>query len=471
MKLHLRPNLALKQTLAPQLIQSLKMLQMPVLKLEQTIRHELEINPLLEEIEELTVEQEVPEEREAEFEVAADQKSTETTDDWDSYNSFDDEEGYKVRESHEDKEDWIEGTATKQVSLYDHLLEQLKLLRLSDEEQLIGEYVIGNISPEGYLSISVNEMAAELSVESAKIEEVLLRIQRFDPIGVGSRDLRESLLVQMREKGLEGSLAWQIVDEHIHDLDKKSVLQLSRLVNATAERVEAAMGIIRGLAPTPALGRFDPGASPVVPDLVVERVGEEFVVFHNDHYVPRLRINSMYRDLGRRGTSSSQDTKEYVKSKLDQARWLINAIEQRRQTMIRVMTAVVDRQRDFFEKGEAFLKPLIMEEIAQEVGMNVATISRVSNGKYVQTPLGVFEIKYFFNAGISSAEGEDVSKMSVKRRLEEIIKAESPERPLSDQEIFQILNKEGIQLARRTVTKYREELKIPSARMRKRVTA
>jgi RNA polymerase sigma-54 factor len=470
MKLHLRPNLALKQTLAPQLIQSLKMLQMPVLKLEQTIRHELEINPLLEEIEELTVEQEAPE-REAEFEVAASTtESEDSTQNWDDYNSFDSEEGYKVSDSHEGKEDWIEGTASKQISLYDHLFEQLKLLRLSEDQQLIGEYIIGNISPEGYLSISTPEMASELSVETGKIEEVLQLIQRFDPIGVGSRDLRESLLIQLREKGLTDTLAWQIVDEHIHDLDKKSFLQLSRTLSTTPERVEAAMGIIRSLAPTPALGRFDPGATPVVPDLVVERVGEDFIVYHNDQYIPRLRINSVYRDLGRRNATANQDTKEYVKSKLEQARWLINAIEQRRQTMIRVMTAVVERQRDFFEKGEAFLKPLIMEEIAQVVEMNVATISRVSNGKYVQTPLGVFEIKYFFNAGISSAEGEDVSKSSVKRRLEEIIKSEAPERPLSDQEIFQLLNKEGIQLARRTVTKYREELKIPPARMRKRVT-
>ncbi len=472
MKLHLRPNLALKQTLAPQLIQSLKMLQMPVLKLEQTIRHELEINPLLEEIEELTVEQEVPEEREAEFDVTSNTASTEEpAQNWDDYNSFDSEEGYKVTDSHEGKEDWLEGTASKPVSLYDHLFEQLKLLRLSEDQQLIGEYIIGNISPEGYLAISVPEMAAELSVEAAKIEDVLHLIQRFDPIGVGSRDLRESLLIQLREKGLTDTLAWQIVDEHIHDLDKKSFLQLSRTLSTTPERVEAAMGIIRSLAPTPALGRFDPGATPVVPDLVVERVGEDFIVYHNDQYIPRLRINSVYRDLGRRNATANQDTKEYVKSKLEQARWLINAIEQRRQTMIRVMTAIVERQRDFFEKGEAFLKPLIMEEIAQVVEMNVATISRVSNGKYVQTPLGVFEIKYFFNAGISSTEGEDVSKSSVKRRLEEIIKSESPERPLSDQEIFQLLNKEGIQLARRTVTKYREELKIPPARMRKRVTA
>lgn len=468
MKLELQ--LRLQQVLAPQLIQSLKMLQMPVLKLEQTIRQELSTNPLLEEVDELETDQELSEE-ESEFDVTETKQEEDSGDgiDWDQY-LFDDEEGYKVREPRETRDERFEGTASQTTNLYTHLNQQLSLLKLSEEEHIIGEYIIGNISPDGYLSISVPEMAKELSLESSKIEKVLAMIQRFDPLGVGAQDLREALLIQLKEKGLENSLAYRIVNEHIHELDRKSILQIAKLTGVSVEKAQQAMNVIKGLSPTPAYGRFEPAALPVVPDLIVERFGDEYVVFHNDRYVPRLRINSSYKDLIRRGNSSSKDTKQYIRQKLEQARWLLNAINQRRTTMIRVMEAIIDKQRDFFDQGPAFLKPLIMEEIAQKVEMNVATISRVSNSKYVQTPSGVYEIKYFFNAGIAKSDGEDVSKRSVKQRIEEIIKAEPPDKPLSDQEIYRMLNSEGIRLARRTVTKYREELKIQPARLRKRVT-
>ncbi|HWR82227.1 MAG TPA: RNA polymerase factor sigma-54 [Candidatus Deferrimicrobium sp.] len=467
MKLGLQ--LRLQQTLAPQLIQSLKMLQMPILKLEQTIRQELSINPLLEEVEELEVDQE---ERDlnAELDVPdPNQEATDSTVDWDDYLS-NDEEGYKVREQRETREERGEGTASAATTLYQHLLDQLSLLKLSEEEEVIAEYIIGNISPDGYLMISVPEMAEELSLSVEKIEAVLVMVQRFDPTGVGARDLRESLLIQMKERALEGSLAWRIVDEHIHDLDRKSLLQIARLMGVPVEKAQQAMAVIKSLSPTPAHGRFAAAATPVVPDLMVERFGEEYGVYHNDRYVPRLRINAGYRALMKRGDQTAKDTRDYIRQKLEQARWLLNSINQRRATMIRVMEAIIDKQREFFDHGPAFLKPLIMEDIAQAVGMNVATISRVSNGKYVQTPYGVYEIKYFFNSGIAQEDGGEMSKRSVKQRIEEIIKSESLERPLSDQEVFELLSKEGIRMARRTVTKYREELKIPSARLRKRVT-
>lgn len=464
MKLGLQQKLT--TTLAPQLIQSLKMLQMPVLKLEQTIRQQLATNPLLEEVEELETDADSPE-TELDMNEASQEKNE--YDDWEEY-FFDEDEGYKVREMKEQREDRFESIGVHSTNLYDHLHEQLSLLKLSEEEHLIGEYIIGNISPEGYLAISVPEMAAELNLESAKIEKVLEMIQRFDPTGVGARGLKESLLIQLRDKGLENTLAARIVEEHIHELDKKSILQISKLMSVPLEKAQQAMNLIKSLSPTPTHGRFDVGAMPIVPDLVVERVGNEYVVYHNDHYLPKLRINSGYKELMKRGNKSPKDTKQYVKEKLEQARWLLNSINQRRSTMIKVMEAIIEKQPEFFDKGPAFLKPMIMEDIAQAVEMNVATISRVSNSKYVQTPFGVFEIKFFFNSGISKADGEDMSKRSVKQRIEEIIKAEPPEKPFSDQEIYKRLNAEGIMLARRTVTKYREELKIPSARLRKRVT-
>ncbi len=465
MKLGLGLNVQLRQTLAPQLIQSLKMLQMPVLKLEQTIRMELATNPLLEEIEELEAEQETSEE-----ESPAEKESEETESvEWEEY-LFDDEEGYKVREQREEVEERFEGTASQQSNLYQHLIEQLSFLKLTEEDHLIGEYIIGNIAPDGYLTISVPEMATELSIESVKIENVLMMIQRFDPLGVGSRNLRESLLIQLQEKSLEHTLAYRIVDEHINELDRKSILQVAKLMGVPQEKAQQAMNIIKGLSPTPAHGRFDAAAMPVVPDLIIERFGDEYMVLHNDTYVPRLRINNNYRNLVKRGSKSSTETKKYIKQKLEQARWLLNSINQRRSTMIRVMDAIIQKQMGFFEQGPAFLRPLIMEDIAREVDMNVATISRVSNSKYVQTPFGVYEIKYFFNSGISKDNGEDMSKRSVKQRIQEIMKAEPPDKPFSDQEIFRRLNDEGIRLARRTVTKYREEMKIQPARLRKRVT-
>ncbi len=466
MKLHLQ--LRQSQTLAPQLIQSLKMLQMPALRLEQTIRLELATNPMLEEIEEL--EADTNDDEEAEFEVAEDEKDKESDDsvDWEEF-LFDDDDGYKIRETREQREEILEGSAAQTNNLYHHLTEQLHLLKLTEQEQLIGEYIIGNISPDGYLGISVEEMGVELNIPNENIAEVLEMIKRFDPSGIGARNLRESLMIQFRDKGMEGTLAYRIVDEHISDLERKSILQLSKLMGAQEERIQVALEEIKSLSPAPAHGRFNQGAMPIVPDLIVERIGDEYVVFHNNSHMPRLRINSSYKQLVKRGNSSSEDTKSYIKQKLEQARWLLNAINQRRTTMIRVMQSIIERQSEFFEKGPAFLKPLIMEDIAQMVDMNVATISRVANSKYVQTPLGVYEIKHFFNSGITREDGTDMSKRSVKQRIREIIEAEPAAKPLSDQEIFRRLNEEGIKLARRTVTKYREELKIPSARLRKRV--
>jgi RNA polymerase sigma-54 factor len=239
------------------------------------------------------------------------------------------------------------------------------------------------------------------------------------------------------------------------------------MTSSTPERIASALEIIKGLSPRPAQGRFTKAAAAVVPDLIVEKLDDGYVVFHNDKNLPRLRINQSYKSLIKRGNKTPETTKNYVREKLEQARWLINAINQRRSTMINVMEAIVEEQMEFFEHGEEHLKPLTMEQIADKVGMNVATISRVANGKYVQTPLGVFEIKFFFNTGVATADGDDLSKRVVKSRIEAIVVGETTTSPLSDQEIADVLKRDGITLARRTVTKYREEIGIKSARFRK----
>jgi RNA polymerase sigma-54 factor len=463
MKLDLQ--MKLKQTLAPQLIQSLRLLQMPILKLEQVIRQELSTNPLLEEVETTEETEETATLSDGEEELQPDPQLDKI--DWDDY--LGDENELPFREEKEEEEKRWEKIPVLERTLYDHLTEQLHLSKLDKEEIEIGEYIIGNIDPSGYLVCSTEEIASALDVLPEKVSKVLSIIQTFDPSGVGARDLRESLLIQFKTKGFEDTLAYRIVRDHLHELEKKSLSQLSRLLGTSFEEVQKAMDFIKTLNPKPAMGRFAPSATPVLPDLIVEKIGDEFVVFHNDRNIPRLRISPAYREILKKDSADSQETKTYIKGKLEQARWLLNSINQRRSTMIKVMEKIVEEQKDFFEHGSSFLKPLTMETIAEKVGMNVATISRVSNSKYVQTPQGVFEIRYFFNSGVPKENGEELSKRNVKKIIEELIKNENPATPLSDQELFSLLKNEGINIARRTVSKYREELKILPARFRKRI--
>lgn len=471
MKLGLQ--LKLKQTLAPQLIQSLKMLQMPVLKLEQVLRHELSINPLLEE-EEILEPQTKDDDYESNdktldsSEPDLDPQMTKGDMDWEYYLG-DEAEDYVFKRIREKREEWQTNTPALEQSLYEHLLEQLSFLKLTEEEFNIGEFIIGNVNESGFLSCSVAEIAEMLTVEEEKVEKILEKIQLFDPPGVAARNLKESLQIQLREKGLENTLAWKIIDLYFAELDRKSPLQLAKALNVPIERINEAMNKIKSLSPWPASGKFVTPASAVTPDLIVDKIEGEYIVYHNDKSVPRLRINASYKDLLGRNKNTPQDTKKYVREKLEQARWLLNAINQRRTTMINVMNSIIEKQREFFDRGPDYLKPMIMEDIAQAVSMNVATISRVSNGKYVQTPQGVYEIKYFFNSGLKKDNGESMTKMRVKQRIEELINAEDRDKPLSDQEIHRKLNEEGIKIARRTVTKYREELKIQPARFRKMV--
>ena len=463
MKLEMQMKLQMK--LAPQLIQSLKLLQMPLLKLEQLIRHELSTNPLLEETEASEEQDEVMSTSVDEGEESSDPQLDKIN--WEDY--LRDEGDFYPRREKEAGEETLEKTPVSEKNLCEYLMDQLHLSRVSKEETQIGEYIIGNIDENGYLVCSTEEITGAIDTSPEKVSKILSLIQTFDPVGVGACDLRESLLIQLKEKGFEDSLAYRIVRDHLNDLEKKSFTQLSKTLGVNFEEVQAAMDFIKTLNPRPAMGRFTRPATPVVPDLIVEKIGDEFVVFHNDKNVPRLRINHTYRQLLKKGSMQSGETKTYLVGKLEKARWLLNAINQRRSTMIKVMEKIVEEQKEFFEHGPSKLKPLIMEAIAERVEMNVATICRVANGKYVQTPQGIFEIKYFFNRGVPKENGEELSNRHVKQLIFDLIKKEDPASPLSDQQLFAHLKKEGINIARRTVSKYREELKIMSARFRKRI--
>jgi len=459
----LRPEL----TVRPDLIQSLKLLMEPILNLEQVIRQNLAENPLLEEVEEVPEETNEPEFREPERQKEEDAGKINKID-WQEFFGEDNEwASGSYKDFSENNEDKPEQLQSVEKNLYGHLFDQLGFMRLSPEEMEIGAYIIGNIDDSGFLTCDVKAMADELQKSPELIQKVLDMIKAFDPAGVASRDLRECLLAQLQEQGLKDTLAWELVDRHLYVLDKKSPLQLAKMTNSMPERVNSALEVIKGLSPRPAQGRFTKAAAAVMPDLIVEKSDDGYFVYHNDRNLPRLRINQSYKSLIKRGNKTPETTKNYVREKLEQARWLINAINQRRSTMINVMEAIVEEQMDFFDHGEDSLKPLTMEQIADKVGMNVATISRVANGKYVQTPQGVYEIKFFFNTGVSTDDGEDLSKRVVKNKIEAIIGKESAASPLSDQEIAELLKKDGVNLARRTVTKYREEMGIKSARFRK----
>lgn len=470
--LRLVPQLGLRQSLTvrPDLIQSLKLLMEPILTLEQTLHQRLSDNPLLEEVEQTESVNDLVEEQNKEPE-RKDEKNLDKID-WQEFLGEDHEYNFcgNYRDfSRKSEDEYIETITVAEKSLYDHLLEQLGFAKTSDSQREIGGYIIGNIDESGFLRVSVGDMAEELKIEPEKINDVLTIITRFDPVGVGSINLRECLLAQLTEQGLEDSLAWIIVDNHLDGLEKKSQMQLSKILGTSPERTQVAMDVIRSLSPTPATGEFIKPAVVIVPDLIIEKISNEYIVLHNDRNLPHLRINQSYKSLIKRGNNSSDSTKKYVREKLEQARWLINAINQRRNTMLNVMNAIVEEQQNFFEHGESHLKPLTMEQIADKVGMNVATISRVANGKYVQTPMGMYEIKYFFNTGVSTDNGEDMPKRVVKTKIADIIKNENPAIPYSDQEIAKLLENKGIKLARRTVTKYREELSVKAARYRKQI--
>ncbi len=482
----------LQQKLAPQLIQSLRLLQMPTLELAELIQQELEINPLLE-IEEdtsLDLEQEEPEAEpddeteyedrdeapieELEFEEAnLDTLDTDIFDeqDWDHYLN---EAGYaSPREEFESIED-RHNDRTTQRTLRDSLLEQVAVTDLSPGDRIIAEYLICNIDEDGFLGCSTGEIADEIAVNRDKVERVLDIIQTFDPIGVGARNLQECLLIQLKEKNITNGLVTKVVRSHLDDWINRRFSQISLALDTDVDDIRFVEEILASLNPKP---NIEPeptlNLNHVIPDLEVQKIDDEYVVSLTDRTLPELRINPVYSTLlGQSDKSGRNDpklrkTKQFVVEKLNSARWFINAIHQRRTTMLKVMRCIVENQVEFFERGPGFLKPMVLQEVADKVRMHISTISRVSNGKYVQTPHGVYELRYFFDGGLRRCDNVDISARSVKEKIAMFIRDEDVQNPLSDQHISDMLREEGINIARRTVAKYRGQLNISSARLRK----
>jgi RNA polymerase sigma-54 factor len=338
----------------------------------------------------------------------------------------------------------------------------------NDYERAIGEFIIGSINEDGFLEISDEEIAKNLDIPVEDVSSMVKIIQEFDPPGIAAHNLQESLLIQLKEREAEDSIAWKIISGFYNELTNRKFAEIMRALSISEEKLKEAIEIISALTPKPGASFNPSGNTSVVPDIIVEKIEGKYVVMLNDWSIPHLTINSGYRKLLNRGADTPPETKKYLVDKLNSAKWFINSIEQRRSTIMKVATAIVERQSDFLDKGLSYLKPLTLQDIAESIGIAVSTVQRVTSGKYIQTPKGVLELKYFFGQRISSSDGtEDVSSKSVKEKLKEIIEKEDPKKPLSDQIIAETLNKMGISISRRAIAKYRDELHIPSARLRK----
>jgi RNA polymerase sigma-54 factor len=356
---------------------------------------------------------------------------------------------------------------TSTSSLSDHLDWQLNLIEVPDELRTVTDYIVGNINEDGYLQTSVEEISLALSTDEKDILRALILVQGLDPVGVCARTLQECLLLQLRAAGLQGSLAERLIIEFLPLIERKKFKEISRQLNRSLSEIGVAMEMIRQLSPKP--GQKYNAKEPVYirPDVYIYKVDEDYQIVMNDDGLPQLRLNRAYRRLLLKGDDVSKDTKSYVKERFRAALELIRSIDQRQQTIFRVCRAIVERQRDFLEKGRMHLKPMLIKDIASELGVHPSTISRVVSNKYAHTPQGVIELRKFFTVGVESTDGENVSTVHVKEKIKKIIEVENTEKPLSDQVISKLLSKDGIQITRRTVAKYRDQMNIPGSRERR----
>jgi len=472
--------------LSPQQVQYLKMLQLPTLALEQKIKAELEMNPLLEEgfeEETETVQEEASKddpvaEEETPAKAEEPQKAEDDKYTIDDYMN-DDLGGYKTRESFDDEEREDLPLADT-VPLYHRLQEQLLLLDLDDEEILLGQEIIGNIDEDGYLRRDLASIVQDLNlihgmaITQEKAEATLRRIQRLDPVGIAARSLQECLIVQLEVADLDPrlkDLALRILREFYESFTMKHFEEVARRLGIGMEDLKAAVEMIQHLNPKPGEGEFSAHENYVVPDYIVSQTDDDFMINLNDRNIPPLRINKRYKELmsRRKKNGVSVEAKDFIRQRFEAAKWFISSIHQRRETMLKVMRVIVDRQRQFFETGEG-LRPMIYKDIAEVIGMDISTISRVVSSKFVQTDYGVFPLRHFFSDAISTTDGDEISNKEVKKKLKNIIDGEDPLRPYSDHRLAQMLNEQGLNIARRTVAKYREAMLIPVARLRRKLT-
>jgi len=474
------PKLVQQLVITPQLQQAIRLLQLTRLELVDLISQEMKENPLLEEEEEgrelaeSEAPVEEPEEREPipEPEHTPEVKGTgEGSDEFDWENYLENSNLIPFQKSSQDGEERpsFENFLTKRTTLTDHLHWQLQLSRFTDQEHEAGTWIIGNLDEDGYLKISLEDICSETNLPMEMVERVLRKIQLFDPVGVAARDLKECLLIQLEQLSQRDPLAEKIVSEHLSLLKNRNYPAIAKQLGVSLDRVNRAASLISKLDPKPGKAFGGEVVQEIIPDVYVYKVEGDYVIYQNDEGIPRLRINSLYRDILDGSRLSPEGERKYIQDKLRSALWLIRSIHQRQRTIYKVTKSIVKFQREFLERGIQFLKPLVLRDVAEDIQMHESTISRVTHNKYVHTPQGIYELKFFFNAGITSTQGETMASESVKNLVREIIAKEDPKKPYSDEKLVQILQGMNIHIARRTVSKYREMMKILSSNERRKI--
>ncbi len=500
--LQLSQRLTQSLVLAPQLQQSLALLQAPSLELKALVEQELQQNPVLEEVLEPEMDAreksalgedsaggddaepvvgadlaEPPED--VKFDAATERMANDPVDDFQAefeklvqmdqdWRDHFSQTNTVTRSSAEDEEkrEFMFNSITVEASLAQHLMEQVRDTELSDEDRAIAELLIGNIDDYGFLMGTIEELAASANLPAEKLLPVLKVIQSFEPVGVGARDLRECLLLQLERADKTDTLEYLIIRNYMDALGKRKIPEIARGTNQTVDDVQQALARIARLEPRPGRAFLPVVEQYVAPEVFVVKNGDDYIVTTNDEQIPHLRISNVYKDLMSAGENNAE-VKNYIREKIKAGKFLIKSLHQRQTTIANIGKEIVKRQRDFMDKGVAHLKPMTMSQVAEVVGVHETTVSRAVSGKYIETPQGVFEMKYFFTAGLSNVHGADVSNTSVKDMVTEIFKAEDPAKPLSDQEVVKMLTAKGINIARRTVAKYRDELGILPSNLRR----
>ena len=482
--LSLNQRLTQQQKLSPQQIQYQKLLQLNTLALEQRIKTELEMNPVLEEEFELTLDQDEKDkdsESEAETEDEYSDKDNEEFS-LEDYMNDDDLDHEKINRSPD--EEVYHPLAQSKTSLSEHLTEQLRLLNLEENLFILGEEIIGNLDDDGYLQrdlpdiLNELEMFEHIKIDSKIAENLLSKVQKFDPIGIACRSLQECLIVQLKESKADSYnkyLAIKMLEEHYDEFTKRRFDLIKTRMNLTDDSLRDTVALIQTMNPKPGEGNISSiESNQITPDFLIEKVDDNWVITLNDKSMPSVTISKQYLEMvesNKKGskTPREKETYKFLREKFESAKWFIACIQQRRETLMKIMRAILERQYEFFEKGPKLLKPMIYKDIAEEIQMDISTISRVVNGKYVQSPMGIHELKYFFSEGLSTDSGEEVSNKHIRERLKEIIDSENKKAPYSDDKLAELLNAEGIHIARRTIAKYRDQLKLPVARLRKQM--
>ena len=470
----------LSQKILPQIIQRQNLLAVPTLALEQMIKSELEENPMLEEVTESEIEEDLDQEESKEASIE-NIKTEEYS--WDDYYTGE-YEGHKTSDRDDDEYNYEESWKGT-ITIHDNLLNQLFQSTLSDKEIFIGEEIIGNLDGDGYLREGTLELLEELNIRKIgtefedeifteeEIENVLILVQKFEPIGIGARSLSECLKIQLEESAMDTMLkkiCVNIIDNYFEELRLRNYEKIQKDLRISQEKVIKAFDCILKLNPKPGFHEYEHDNNLIYPDLIVTKKDDEYVVSLNERILPSLKINKHYGKLiSGKNSTVNDEAKEFIGNKMERAKWFIEAMKSRRHTMLKVMNSILIRQFTFFENNGEGLKPMLEKDVAEDIDMDISTVSRTIRGKYVQTDFGIYELKFFFSNSLSTDDGEDISTKELKNKMKEIIDAEDKKNPLTDDRLVTILNEQGYQIARRTVAKYREAIKIPKARLRRRM--